>query len=98
MDAQQGKVVQTEFASEHQPSALSHNAVTDITLANRCLWISTWGGGLNRYDLQTNTFTHLLNHIGKPIDELSRHQTCLLTDSEGHLWVGTTYGGVIQKE
>ena len=39
-------------------NTISNNFIQSIKEGkNGCLWIATWGGGLNRYDLQKNQFT-----------------------------------------
>ena len=40
-------------------NSLSNNFITNIIEDSKgILWITTWGGGLNRYDRATNRFIH----------------------------------------
>ena len=58
------------------------------------LWIGTWGGGLNRFDPQTERAT---NYMPKPQDSSSlssdRVQT-VFEDRQHTLWIGTGNGGL----
>ena len=58
------------------------------------LWIGTWGGGLDRFDPETQQFTHFRH---SPVDRHSlSHDNilCLYEDRSGQLWVGTGGGGL----
>jgi len=52
------------------------------------LWIGTSGGGLSRYNAQTDAFTHLTTKQGFSGNTVYG----ILEDSEGQLWVGTNSG------
>jgi ligand-binding sensor domain-containing protein/signal transduction histidine kinase len=52
------------------------------------IWIGTHGGGLNRLDPKTNTFTHFTTRQGLP----SNRVMSLLGDENENLWLGTGYG------
>lgn len=65
------------------PHSLSHNFVRDIledTEGN--LWIATQGGGLNRFDPYTETFTSY------QIEGLNGKIFSLFQDGAGRLWLG----------
>jgi signal transduction histidine kinase/ligand-binding sensor domain-containing protein len=58
------------------------------------LWIATHGGGLVKFDLETETFT---SYAPDPVDpEFWGHEwiTALLVDSSGMLWLGTNSEGL----
>ena len=56
------------------------------------IWIGTRLGGLNRYDPNTDSFTHYLNDP-EDLNSLSNnHINTLFEDSSGYLWVGTENG------
>jgi signal transduction histidine kinase/ligand-binding sensor domain-containing protein len=58
------------------------------------LWIATYGGGLVKFDLETETFT---SYAPAPTDsEFWGHEwiTALLIDSSGMLWLGTNNRGL----
>jgi ligand-binding sensor domain-containing protein len=65
------------------PQSISHNYIRclyeDPADSGNVLWIGTWGGGLNRYDAQTETFTRFMHHPDdttsiscKPLPALTR--------------------------
>ena len=58
------------------------------------LWIATYGGGLVRFDLETETFT---SYAPDPADDrLGGHEwiTALLIDQAGSVWLGTGSEGL----
>lgn len=57
-------------------------------------WFGTFGGGVDRYNPKTNTFTNFSNERGN-YQSLSNNQiTFFHKDKEGTLWVGTASGGL----
>jgi len=52
------------------------------------LWISTAGGGLDRYDRRTNKFENFPADINNRNSPLSNNITTIFLDSEGHVWLG----------
>jgi signal transduction histidine kinase/streptogramin lyase/DNA-binding response OmpR family regulator len=60
------------------------------------LWIGTSGGGLNRFDPQTEVFTRY-RHDPEDLDSLSHDFVFpIYEDQSGDLWVGT-YGGGLNR-
>jgi signal transduction histidine kinase/ligand-binding sensor domain-containing protein len=49
------------------------------------LWFGTMGGGLNRFDSETDTFTHITKKNGL----FSNSLRSILEDSEGKFWINT---------
>jgi signal transduction histidine kinase/DNA-binding response OmpR family regulator len=76
---------------------LSDNDVTSIVRQNDTIfWVTTFGGGLNRFDLSTESFTSYRSLI---IDKSTLSSNDVLDayiDSENLLWV-TYWGGGIDK-
>lgn len=60
---------------------------------DRLLWIGT-NHGLNRLDLTTMTLSAYYRRAGDPQSLSDDNINCLFRDSQGGLWVGTTYGGI----
>ena len=58
------------------------------------LWVGTWGGGVDRYDRNTDQFVHFRHDSTKPASLSSNLVLSLLLDSRGFLWVGTEGGGL----
>ncbi len=52
------------------------------------VWIGTNGGGLNRYDPKSNSFTYFTAKDGLPNNVIYG----ILSDKSGHLWISTNKG------
>jgi len=52
------------------------------------MWIGTWGGGLNRFDRATQTFTHYTEKDGLANDVIYGIEA----DARGYLWLSTNRG------
>ena len=74
------------------PSSLGHDQVLaifeDPDQFPGVVWVGTGGGGLNRFDRSTGTFTRYTKQDGLPSDNV----TCILADDVGYLWLGTVNG------
>ncbi len=74
------------------PQSLSYNRVHAVTedkhYPERYLWIGTDGGGLCRFDKNTETFKRYGIKDGLPGNIVSS----VLTDAHGNLWLGTDKG------
>ncbi|HEY73315.1 MAG TPA: GAF domain-containing protein [Thermoflexia bacterium] len=75
------------------PYSLSNNAIKTIYQDQAgALWIGTQGGGLNKFDRETERFTRYL-HDSQDSHSLSYNTvTSIYQDREGVLWVGTWVG------
>jgi len=60
----------------------------DPNAPNEKLWIGTSGGGLNLFDKNSETFTHILEEDGLPDNVVYG----ILPDEEGNLWLSTNRG------
>lgn len=74
--------------------ALSDNAVMSLLGEDKTLWVGTYSGGLNKYDLQSSTITTLRTSNGPGRVLAADGITSLLRTSTGHLLVGTYQGGL----
>jgi len=76
----------------HDPTSISHNTVIELredpNEPDRILWLVTFGGGLNRFDKSSGTFTRFMEKDGLA-DNLVQSMTF---DGHGHLWLGTAKG------
>ena len=77
------------------PSSLTDDQVWAIFEDQEgTLWVGTFGGGLDRFDRETEGFIHYRNDPGDP-QSLSNNQIwSLYGDRVGALWIGTFGGGV----
>jgi PAS domain S-box-containing protein len=62
--------------------------MADPLQPERFLWLGTDGGGLNRFDLVTESFSHYLEEQGLPNNVVYG----LLSDNAGNLWMSTNKG------
>ncbi|MBX7173628.1 MAG: hypothetical protein K1X72_21850 [Pyrinomonadaceae bacterium] len=72
-------------------NSLSHNVVRTVApdpFDPNILWLGTKGGGLNRFDKQTETFSALTEKDGLPNNVIYG----ILSDDEGNLWLSTNNG------
>lgn len=82
-----------------QPGSLSDTRIQAITggkvgISKEKLWIGTYGGGLNLFDLEIGVFTHY-KHREKQANSLSNDYILSLhEDRSGILWIGTEGGGL----
>lgn len=75
------------------PSTLSSEVVTSLLVDSAgTLWVGTWGGGLDRLDQATDTFTHVRQRPGDPAALRDDRVLTLFEDRAGTLWVGTASG------
>ncbi|GAB5534295.1 MAG: hybrid sensor histidine kinase/response regulator transcription factor [Rubricoccaceae bacterium] len=74
------------------PTSLSNDRVravlADPAEPDRVLWIGTDGGGLNRFDVEAETFEHITTADGLPNDVVYG----VLSDDDGRLWLSTNRG------
>lgn len=59
------------------------------------IWIGTFGGGLNLYDRNTNTFRRFLPNQEKSNSIPHNRVKTLLESQDGNIWVGTEGGGIV---
>lgn len=91
LDQNSGQIVRY-FKKDGDRTGLSSNVLMTLLVdAKGTLWAGTRGGGLNKYNEQSDTFTHWGVKQGLP----SNNVICLLDDSQGQLWLGTE-GGMVK--
>jgi signal transduction histidine kinase/ligand-binding sensor domain-containing protein/DNA-binding response OmpR family regulator len=82
------------------PASLSSDRVFSIFEDSRgTLWIGTWGGGLNKLQLNDNSdaaFIHYKNDPDNPNSLSDNGVASIFEDHAGNLWIGT-YGGGLNK-
>ena len=89
----------THFKNDpDNPYSISHNNVwaicEDPDENGKIFWIGTNGGGLNRFDLETETFTHYKHHPDSQNSLSHNNILTLYIDQAGILWIGTNAGGL----
>ncbi len=95
----------TPFRHDPDRAATGHDnspSDTDISFlfedGEGLLWIGTWGGGLDRLDPASETFTHYPSHSEEPGRLRDDRVQIVFEDSRGVLWVGTFAGGLARYE
>lgn len=80
----------------HDPSdstSLSHSWTEVLYVDHEgTLWVGTHGGGLNRFEPATETFTHFRHDPNDPYSLSQDTVTSIIEDQAGTLWVGTHRG------
>ena len=73
----------------NNPNSLSYDRILSINeYPAGTLWIGTYGGGLDKFDTATETFTHYTEKDGLPNNSV----VGILADDEGNLWLSTGKG------
>jgi len=74
------------------PTSINNNGVraifADPDNPSRILWLGTHGGGLNRFDMETETFSHYTTRDGLPNNVVYG----ILSDKFKRLWLSTNRG------
>ncbi|MBL6964720.1 MAG: histidine kinase [Bacteroidetes bacterium] len=84
------------FPDSEDSTSIAHHWITSALEDSTTLWIGTMGGGLNKFDLHTESFTHYKRDTSNP-NSLGNDQIwCLAKDRPGNLWIGTLGGGLFR--
>ncbi len=80
--------------SPEDTTSISHNFVYSAILKDSRgnLWVGTYGGGLNRMNIENGTFVHYFNHPDDPASLSDDIVFSVYEDNLGMLWVGTNNG------
>lgn len=72
-----------------QPDSLGSSDIVSLFESTAGeLWVGTYGGGLNKFNRQSGTFTRYTKEDGLPNDSIYG----ILEDGEGRLWLSTNHG------
>jgi signal transduction histidine kinase/ligand-binding sensor domain-containing protein/DNA-binding response OmpR family regulator len=76
-------------------NGLNSSSVSKIFIdRSQCLWVCTFGGGVNYCDLNEKQF-YTFQHNSENANSISENYVRAILDDNGqHLWVGTTYNGL----
>ena len=84
-----GHEVENYRYSLTNPSSISHDAVTSIVEdLEGTIWVSTRGGGLNRYNQIDNGFEHFTADKNDASSPLTNDILTLFLDESGRIWLG----------
>ncbi len=77
------------------PNSISNNNAGNIYLdRSGNIWIGTWGGGLNKFDLESEVFQRFLPDPKNPDSISDDRVQSIHEDSLGNIWVGTYRKGL----
>ena len=101
LDQKTGKFIHYEH-KDNDSTSLSYNIVRSLYEDRQgVLWIGTGlaflplkGGGLNRFDRKTGTFTRYLHDPNNPHSLINDKIRAIFEDSKGIFWVGTQDDGL----
>ncbi|HLP37673.1 hybrid sensor histidine kinase/response regulator transcription factor [Lacibacter sp.] len=81
--------------NEFERTSISSNSVNSVFIdRSECLWLTTFGGGVNLTDLQQKPF-QLLQRIPNSSNTLSgNYIRAILEDEKGNIWIGTRNNGL----
>ena len=81
------------------PSSISHDSIRSLHEDKLgVLWIGTDGGGLNRFDTFSKTFTYFVHDPDNPQSVSGNRVRVIYEDRRGALWIGTEDGGLCRFE
>ena len=84
----------TTYAHDPEnPNSLALNYLWTMRAApDGALWLSMWGGGLDKFDPATETFTHYRHKEGDPDSLATDLVNASFQDSKGFIWVAHDKG------
>lgn len=77
------------------PGSLSYNVISKMFVDSRGdLWVGTYGGGLNRFNRETESFTRYPHEPGQTGSLGGDTVNAMFEDSKQRFWVGTLRNGL----
>ena len=78
-----------QYRTGSSPDNLNDNCVIELTQSrDGAIWVGTYAGGLNRFDMQTGKFKAFGSENGLP----SNLVCAVLEDEQGNLWISSPNG------
>jgi ligand-binding sensor domain-containing protein/two-component sensor histidine kinase len=86
----------TNYAHDSfNPTTISDNRIYTLYIDKRNnLWVGTYGGGLNKFNRNSETFENFQTIPGNPNSLSNNKILSIFEDSAGFLWIGTSGGGL----
>lgn len=85
-------------ANPADPNALQFNAITSIAEdAAGFLWVSSWSGGLHKFDRQANRFKHYAPNNTQANSLPSPYAWQLAINKQGDLWISFSDRGALAR-
>jgi len=78
-----------------KPNSLGHNSAGNLAVGkDNNLLIASWGGGLLRYDQQSQQFTQFLLDKIPGTQLINNRMQSLIEDQQGDIWLGSRNKGL----
>lgn len=79
--------------SEEDTNSLAYDWIVDLAIEDQGrLWVGTHGGGLDLFDIRSESFQHFKHDRSNPATLTNDAVGRLMIDSRNQLWIGTTSG------
>lgn len=94
-----GVPVKSYQRDPRNPESLSDNRIMRlVTDASGTIWVSTWGGGVNAFDVETGSFRRYRNDPKDPSSAPGDQLLNLWLDRRDAVWVIATSGGLARLD
>ncbi len=81
--------------NEEDSTSISSNNAGNIYLSrDGIMWIGSWGGGLEEFNLKTLKARHYVHKPGDSTGISDNRVQSIFEDEEGYIWLGTFSGGL----
>jgi len=88
-----GRELKSYLHDANNLNSLANNYVEAIIIdKDNIFWLGTYGSGLDRFDPQTNTFTHFIHNKDDKSSLINNTINTLYADRAGNIWIGTNGG------
>ncbi|HMN17240.1 MAG TPA: two-component regulator propeller domain-containing protein [Ignavibacteriaceae bacterium] len=84
-----------QYSAENQNSISSNNVWAMYADSKKRLWIGTWGGGLNLYNHNKDSFQRFIYDPGDHLSIPSNNIKAIIEVADGSLWLGSYDAGLI---
>lgn len=93
------KVIFTRYITQEKvTNCLCNNTVMEVVQDHQgYLWIGTFGGGIDRLDIQSENFRHYFHDASDPNSLPDNDILSLYIDNSGILWIGSHLGEGVTK-
>ncbi|MDT0603415.1 hybrid sensor histidine kinase/response regulator transcription factor [Thalassotalea castellviae] len=84
----------TVFPINDNGQGTSHKWIRSLAHQGNYVWIATWGGGLNRYDLRLKRFDYFRHDLHDNRSLSADTVYTVFNTAQNEIWLGTVQGGL----